>query len=184
VELRAKDFVPAIRDILSETRFVPQHLEVELTETVLLQDSKETAAVLKALKDLGVNIALDDFGTGYSSLSYLTRFPIDTLKIDGTFVGKIDTSESDASIVGTVVFLGKKLRIRVVAEGVETHRQFEILRGQGDCRGQGYYFSPAVAGGEVVKFMGGSLRGHRFEFGQNTSGQRGVLFQHSARAVK
>ena len=99
VELRASDFVAGVHDILTETGLDPRYLELELTETFLMQDSKSTVAVLKALKGMGVQLALDDFGTGYSSLSYLKRFPIDTLKIDQSFVRDLTTDADDASIV-------------------------------------------------------------------------------------
>jgi hypothetical protein len=107
VELRHKDFVAGVRTILAETRLAPCYLELELTETVLMQDSRSTAAVLHSLKELGIQLALDDFGTGYSSLSHLKRFPIDALKIDHSFVRNLATNTEDAIIVGLVVNMGR-----------------------------------------------------------------------------
>ena len=141
VELRGKGFVESVGGILEEHGLVPEDLELELTETFLMRDSNSTAAVLQSLSDLGVRIALDDFGTGYSSLSHLKRFPIDTLKIDQSFVRNLAADADDASIVSAVIGMGKGLQIRVVAEGVETREQLAFLRRQGCPEGQGYYFS-------------------------------------------
>ena len=154
VELRAKDFVAGVRAILAETGLEPRYLELELTETFLMQDSKSTAAVLQALKDMGVQLALDDFGTGYSSLSYLKRFPIDTLKIDRSFVRDLTTDADDASIVSAVISMGKSLHMRVVAEGVETREQLAFLQEQSCPEGQGYYFSRPVVAEEFPQLLG------------------------------
>ena len=153
VELRAKDFVASVRAILEETGFPPQQLDLELTETFLMQDSKPTAAVLAALKDMGIGLALDDFGTGYSSLSYLKRFPIDTLKIDRSFVRDLATDPDDAGIVRAVIGMGKSLHLRVVAEGVETREQLSFLKAQSCPEGQGYYFSQPMAGAEFTRLV-------------------------------
>ena len=152
VELRAPGFVSGVRATLEETGLEPRCLELELTETALLEDSRSVADVLRELKDIGVLLALDDFGTGYSSLSHLKRFPIDALKIDQSFVRDLTTDEDDAGIVTAVIGLGKSLHMRVVAEGVETREQLEILQEQGCPQGQGYYFSrpvPAVEFGQL-----------------------------------
>jgi diguanylate cyclase (GGDEF)-like protein/PAS domain S-box-containing protein len=153
VELRAKDFVAGVRVILLETGLEPRYLELELTETFLMQDSKSTAAVLRALKAMGLQLALDDFGTGYSSLSYLRRFPIDTLKIDRSFVRDLTTDADDASIVSAVISMGKSLHMRVVAEGVETPEHLTFLREHRCPEGQGYYFSPPVSAGEFAQLL-------------------------------
>jgi diguanylate cyclase (GGDEF)-like protein/PAS domain S-box-containing protein len=146
VELRAKDFVAGVLAILAETGLDPSYLELELTETFLMQDSKSTGSVLRGLKDMGVQLALDDFGTGYSSLSYLKRFPIDTVKIDQSFVRNVTTDADDASIVSAVISMGESLHMRVVEEGVETREQLAFLQEHGCPFGQGYYFSqPMVA---------------------------------------
>jgi len=154
VELRAPGFVAGVRTILRETDLEPRYLELELTETVLMEDSRSVADVLKELKDVGVLLALDDFGTGYSSLSHLKRFPIDALKIDQSFVRDLTTDEDDAGIVTAVIGMGKSLHMRVVAEGVETREQLAMLQEYGCPQGQGYYFSrpvPAVDFGHLLK---------------------------------
>ncbi len=153
VELRAKDFASAVSAILTETGLDASFLELELTETFLMQDSKSTVEVLQALKEIGVHLALDDFGTGYSSLSHLKRFPIDTLKIDQSFVRDIATDADDASIVSAVIGMGESLRMRVVAEGVETPEQLAFLRKHRCPEGQGFLFSRAVAAAELPRLL-------------------------------
>jgi EAL domain-containing protein (putative c-di-GMP-specific phosphodiesterase class I) len=167
VELRAKDYVAAVRGILANTGLEARYLELELTETFLMQDSKSTAAVLKDLKDIGVHLALDDFGTGYSSLSYVKRFPIDTLKIDQSFVRDIVTDEDDATIVSAVIGMGKSLHMRVIAEGVETREQLEFLQKHGCPFGQGYLFSPPLGAWEFAQLLGQSNRA----ISENTANQ-------------
>ena len=155
VELRAPGFASGVRAILRETGLEPRYLELELTETFLMQDSRSTAEVLKELKEIGVLLALDDFGTGYSSLSYLKRFPIDAVKIDQSFVRDLTTDPDDAGIVTAVIAMGRSLHMRVVAEGVETREQLEILQEHGCPQGQGYYFSrpvPAVEFRQLLEF--------------------------------
>jgi len=153
VELRARDFLTSVRAILSETGLEPSCLELELTETFLMQDLKSTAAVLQGIKDMGIGLALDDFGTGYSSLSYLKRFPIDTLKIDRSFVKDLSTEGDDAGIVSAVISMGRSLHMRVVAEGVETHEQLTFLQGQNCEEAQGYYFSRPVSAYEIAQLL-------------------------------
>jgi len=153
VELRASDFVAGISMILAETGLDARFLELELTETFLMQDSTSTSAVLHSLKQIGLKLALDDFGTGYSSLSHLRRFPIDTLKIDRSFVHNITTNSDDGSIVCAMISMGKNLHMRVVAEGVETRKQLEFLQDR-DCPfGQGYYFSQPLTGRDCTQLL-------------------------------
>jgi diguanylate cyclase (GGDEF)-like protein len=146
VEFRAKDFLDNVRVTLEDTQFEPRYLELELTESVLMRDSESTGALLQAIADLGVKLAIDDFGTGYSSLSYLSRFPIDTLKIDQSFVTQMNGNPDDAAIVSAVISMGKSLKQRVIAEGVETPEQYAFLRAQNCDEGQGYYFGRPVPG--------------------------------------
>jgi diguanylate cyclase (GGDEF)-like protein/PAS domain S-box-containing protein len=153
VELRATDFMSDISVILAETGLEAHYLELELTETFLMQDSTSTSAVLHDLKQIGIQLALDDFGTGYSSLSHLKRFPIDTLKIDRSFVHSIATNSDDASIVCAVISLGKNLHMRVVAEGVETREQLAFLKNHSCPFGQGYYFSQPLTGRECSNLL-------------------------------
>jgi EAL domain-containing protein (putative c-di-GMP-specific phosphodiesterase class I) len=153
VELRSTDFVPGVAKILRETEFDPGLLELELTETFLMQDSKSTGIVLSALKALGLQLALDDFGTGYSSLSYMRRFPIDTLKVDQSFVRDLVTDADDASVVSAVINMAKSLHMRVVAEGVETREQRSFLEDQKCSEAQGYYFSRPITASALGAFL-------------------------------
>ena len=144
VEFRHIGFVEGVASILKETGLAPEFLQLELTESILMHDADSSALVLDALKAMGVRLAIDDFGTGYSSLSYLKRFPIDTLKIDQSFVRDIVTDTDDATIVSAVIGMGKNLKQRVIAEGVETQAQFEFLRDQQCDEGQGFHFSHSL----------------------------------------
>jgi diguanylate cyclase (GGDEF)-like protein/PAS domain S-box-containing protein len=157
VELRATDFVAEVQEILAETGLDPRQLELELTETFLMRDPRSVADVLNQLKNIGVLLALDDFGTGYSSLSHLKRFPIDTLKIDQSFVRDLTTDSGDASIVSAVIGMGENLHMRVVAEGVETREQLEFLQAHSCPQGQGYYFGKPVAAGEFSRLLARDL---------------------------
>ncbi len=152
-ELCDKGFVAGVRAALVETGIAPDDLELELTETFLMQDSTATAAVLQALRETGVKLALDDFGTGYSSLSHLKRFPIDTLKIDQTFVRDIASNAGDAVIVALVISMGRGLHMRVVAEGVETPEELAALLENGCTEGQGHYFGKAMPAAEFLSLQ-------------------------------
>jgi diguanylate cyclase (GGDEF)-like protein/PAS domain S-box-containing protein len=158
VELRAFDFVASVRSALQKTGLRPGCLELELTETFLMQDEKITDATLKALRDMGVRMALDDFGTGYSSLSYVKRLPIACLKIDQSFVRNLGGANDadDASIVSAVINMGRSLHMSVVAEGVESALQLAFLTGQGCPEAQGYYFSRPVVHGEMARQLRGN----------------------------
>jgi diguanylate cyclase (GGDEF)-like protein/PAS domain S-box-containing protein len=153
VELRAKTFLDGVRTTLTDTGLEARFLELELTETFLMQDSASATAVLHNLKQLGLRLALDDFGTGYSSLSHLRRFPIDTLKIDRSFVRSVTTNADDASIVRALISMGRDLHMRVVAEGVETPEQLAFLQ-DGDCPfGQGYYLGFPLTGPDCTHIL-------------------------------
>ncbi len=151
VEFRQKGFLEGVALILKETGLAPRYLELELTESVLMHDAEASASVLKALKVVGVQLAIDDFGTGYSSLSYLKRFPIDTLKIDQSFVRDLATDSDDATIVSAVIGMGRNLKQRVIAEGVETQEQLAFLKTQQCAEGQGFHFSHPLS---AVDFEG------------------------------
>ena len=145
VELRAKNFVASVREILADTGLSARYLELEITETFLMQDPLSTQTVIQELKEIGVQLALDDFGTGYSSLSCLKRFPIDTLKIDGSFVQNLTADAGDAGVVSAVVNMGKSMEVCVVAEGVETPEQFAFLKHRRCPEAQGnYFFEPTI----------------------------------------
>ncbi|MEO8546534.1 MAG: EAL domain-containing protein [Betaproteobacteria bacterium] len=146
VEFHGKDFLPGVRSILLDNGLDPSYLEVEVTESCLMQDNAPNVSVLHGLKDLGVQIALDDFGTGYSSLSYLRRFPIDTIKIDQSFVRDIDLDSVGGApmLVNAIIAMGRSLQLRVVAEGIETRGQRAYLQSSGCTEGQGFYFGRPV----------------------------------------
>ncbi|WP_227869183.1 putative bifunctional diguanylate cyclase/phosphodiesterase [Nitrosospira lacus] len=146
LEFNAPDFLKNVRMTLEETGLKPHYLELELTESVLMQDRELTDSVLHALANLGVKLSIDDFGIGYSSLSYLRRSPIGTLKIARSFVRQMTTTSDDADIVSAVICMSKKLKLRVIAQGVETPEQYAFLLARHCDEGQGYYFSrPVVA---------------------------------------
>ncbi|MCY7307285.1 MAG: EAL domain-containing protein [Rhodoferax sp.] len=143
-EFHGKDFLAGVRATLHESGLDPARLEIEMTESALMQDTQPGIDVLHGLKNLGAQIALDDFGTGYSSLSYLRRFPIDTLKIDQSFVRDIGSGGDTSMLVNAIIAMGKSLRLHVVAEGIETPTQRSYLQLQGCTEGQGFYFGRPV----------------------------------------
>lgn len=142
-----------IMDILHETRLHPSHLHLEVTESSIMTDVAKAVLTLQALKNIGLSIAVDDFGTGYSSLAYLKRFPIDTVKIDRSFINDITTNPNDAAITRAVIGLGHNLGLKVVAEGVETSEQLDFLK-RNDCdQIQGYLFSRPLPMQALIGFM-------------------------------
>ena len=153
VEFRARDFLSGIRAVLIATGLDPQDLELELTEGVLMQDAESAVVTLLALKAMGVKLAVDDFGTGFSSFTYLRRFPVDTLKVDKSFVHEITEDSDGTTIVNAMINIGKSLKQRVVAEGVETRSQLDFLQRHGCDEGQGYYFSHPVTAEQVEKMF-------------------------------
>jgi diguanylate cyclase (GGDEF)-like protein/PAS domain S-box-containing protein len=152
-EFRDKDFVEGVQEILSETGLEACYLDLELTERVLMQHAESTAIVLRELKKIGIHLAVDDFGTGYSSLSYLRQFPIDVLKIDKSFVQQISSDSNDSAIVSAIIDMGKNLKQRVIAEGVETEEQLSFLRARHCAEGQGYLFSPPLAAADFSRLL-------------------------------
>jgi diguanylate cyclase (GGDEF)-like protein len=153
VELRSNGFIDGVREILNDTGLNPRHLEIEMTESVLMQDTETTMKVLRGLKDLGIQLAVDDFGIGFSSLSYLRRFPIDTLKIDQSFVQDIEDDVEESVIVRAVIAMGNSLKLQVVAEGIETQQQLAFLQSLHCNEGQGFYFSRPVIAEEFVSLL-------------------------------
>jgi diguanylate cyclase (GGDEF)-like protein len=144
IEFRNDNFLADICGILERTELEPRYLELELTETAVMRNFETTSAVLQSLSAMGIRIAVDDFGTGYSNLSYLKRFPINTLKLDKSFVHDTPGNKNIATIVRSVIHLGQSLHLRVVAEGVETAEQLKFLQSYDCAEGQGYYFSRPV----------------------------------------
>jgi diguanylate cyclase (GGDEF)-like protein/PAS domain S-box-containing protein len=153
VEFRNDEFLKGISTILKETGLEPRYLELELTESVLMQHAEFSVPVLQKLKAMGVRLAIDDFGTGYSSLSYLRQFPIDTLKVDQSFIHEINDDTDDATIISAVINMGCRMKHRVIAEGVETAEQLAFLRAHGCDEGQGYYFGRPMPGVETAKLL-------------------------------
>jgi diguanylate cyclase (GGDEF)-like protein len=153
VQFKSQNLVSAVVGSLSDSGLHPNRLELEITETVMLQDTDITLATLHQLRAKGVQIAMDDFGTGYSSLSYLTRFPFDRIKIDQSFVRELGTRTDCITIVRAVTTLGHDLGIAITAEGVETEQQLDALERAGCTEVQGYLFSAPVAGGAVIELL-------------------------------
>jgi diguanylate cyclase (GGDEF)-like protein len=144
LQFRRQDLVDTVASALGEAGVEAQYLEVELTETAVMSDPEESVGILERLSRMGVIVSVDDFGTGYSSMSYLQRFPIDKLKIDRSFITHVLTSPDDASIVQAIISLAHGLRLKVVAEGIESAEQVSLLQSLGCDQYQGYYFSRPV----------------------------------------
>ncbi len=153
VEFRHKDFIENVSATLEWARLEPRYLELELTESILMQNTVSTAAAIRAFQTMGVQLAIDDFGTGYSSFNYLRLFPTDALKIDQSFVRYITDDPNDAAIVSAMISMCRSLNRRIVAEGVETRAQFEFLRAQGCGEGQGHYFCRPMVAAEFGKLL-------------------------------
>ena len=157
VQFRQSNFLQAVHTALLDFDLEPQYLEIELTETTVIDNAEDSVAILEQLSRLGVVVSIDDFGTGYSSMSYLRRFPIDKLKIDRSFISELTTNAADASIVRAIISLAHSLRLKVVAEGVETADQLELLRKLGCDQYQGFYRSAAVPAGEIEESVRSSI---------------------------
>ncbi len=152
-EFRSGDFVDGVRTILEDTGLAPSSLQLEITESVLMHEAESSTCILRQLKDLGVQLAVDDFGTGYSSLSYLSRFPIDVLKIDQSFVHDIGSPSGNGIIVSAVIAMGNSLKQQVVAEGIEQRDQLAFLKQQHCEEGQGYFFSRPVLAEQFSRLL-------------------------------
>jgi EAL domain-containing protein (putative c-di-GMP-specific phosphodiesterase class I) len=149
-QIEQQDLAVIVARALAETGMPAGQLCLEMTESVLMNDTEENLALLTEIKDLGVRLAIDDFGTGYSSLSYLHRFPVDTLKIDRSFVERLS---EDAALARTIVQLGQSLGMATVAEGIEQHGQLMALRRMTCAHGQGYYFSKPLPPAEAARLL-------------------------------
>jgi len=147
------DLASQIGQLLEQGEIDPRCIDLEITETIAMADAEKSARVLSELKALGVGLDIDDFGTGYSSLSRLQGFPVDTLKIDRIFVSRMDSDAETLEIVRVIVMLAHHLGLKVVAEGVETQAQLDLLRNLGCERAQGYLFCKPIDHEAIVKLM-------------------------------
>jgi EAL domain-containing protein (putative c-di-GMP-specific phosphodiesterase class I) len=145
--------VAKVAAALGETGLAPAQLELEITESTIMQNDEVTLGALEKLSEMGVGLSLDDFGTGYSSLSYLRRFPLDRVKIDRSFVGEITRDPDDAALTAAIVAMAHSLRLGVVAEGVETREHLDFLRERRCDEFQGFLVSPAVSATAFSRFL-------------------------------
>lgn len=152
VDFRQDDFLSALKQALESSGVDPGCIELEITERLLVQDHEDSALVLQGAKSLGVRLAIDDFGTGYSNLGYLKLFPVDTLKIDQSFIRDIGVHEKDAALVAAIIAMSDSLGLTVTAEGVETAEQLEFLTSRHCDEAQGFYFSRALPAAEFAEF--------------------------------
>ena len=157
-QFRDPDLVDNIRRSLDRANLEPSNLEIEITETMLMQDVEAAASIIKKLHELGIRLAIDDFGTGYSSLNYLKKFPISTVKVDRSFIADIPESTDDMEITGAVIAMAHRLKMKVVAEGVETQQQLEFLIEQNCDYAQGFLFSRALALEDIRATLGPNVR--------------------------
>lgn len=154
LQMQQPGFVDSVERALATTGFEPGRLELELTESVLIQNAEHTLETARRLKAIGVTISIDDFGTGYSSLSYLKRFAVDRIKIDRTFVRDILTDPEDAAIVRAIIQMARSLNLKTLAEGVETREQLDFLRGERCEEVQGYYYARPLPDEAIVTLIG------------------------------
>lgn len=153
VQVQSPEFAQMVKEILAQTGLPAQLLELEVTENFLMKDAEASAALLVELRQLGISIAIDDFGTGYSSLAYLTRFPVNKLKIDRSFIGKACQDSHNAEISRAIIALGHALNMEVVAEGIERQEQMDFLRLKGCDEGQGYLIAKPLTHDDFVDFL-------------------------------
>jgi EAL domain-containing protein (putative c-di-GMP-specific phosphodiesterase class I) len=157
MQFRQPGLAPTIRKILKETGLHPEYLELEITENIAMHAEEMIISILDELRAIGIQIAIDDFGTGYSSLSYLKRFPIDKLKIDQSFVRDCKGGANDGGIAMAIIGMGRNLKLKVIAEGVETPVQADFLKLNGCDEVQGYFYGKPMAGSELAQLLGGAV---------------------------
>ena len=158
VNLSAKQFsdpdlLQTVLDILVQSKIDPLNLELEITESIIMDDVEAAIQIMETIKSKGIHLAIDDFGTGYSSLAYLKRFPIDVLKVDRSFVKDIPEDKTDMAITSAVIAMAHKLSMRVVAEGIETQEQMDFLRENNCDDGQGYLLSRPLTLPQLHHFL-------------------------------
>ena len=152
-QLEQRDFLSNLQEILQETNFNPHFLELEITEGMMMNHVSEKIALLNQIRELGVKLSIDDFGTGYSSLSYLKNLPIDTIKIDRTFIECITHNDQDRAIVSLLINLSHSLNLVVIAEGAESREQVDLLRSLGCDLIQGYFFHKALPAEDIEDLL-------------------------------
>ena len=153
LQILQSDLADYVNNVINEVGVSHNHIELEITESLLMKNIEETLSKLNELADLGIKISIDDFGTGYSSLSYLKKFPISKLKIDKSFVDDVCTRDDDAEIASTIIAMGHNLNMKVIAEGVETFEQLAFLQSRGCDEVQGYYYSKPLIFKDLVKYI-------------------------------
>jgi EAL domain-containing protein (putative c-di-GMP-specific phosphodiesterase class I) len=151
--IAGQNIIDVIQEVLLDTDLDATNLELEITENILMQDTKDTILLLKQMKDLNLRIAMDDFGTGYSSLSYLASFPVDIIKIDRSFVMGCTMQKTNLIIIKAIIAMGESLGMKIVAEGIETEEQYNIMKSHGAHEGQGFFFAPPVSQQEFGKLL-------------------------------
>jgi len=151
--LNEQEFIPYLLNTMQQYNFHPSWLEMELTEGDIMRDPETSIKKLNILHEIGIELAIDDFGTGYSSLSYLKKFPLTKLKIDRSFIKDIPTDEEDIAITKAIIALSKSLRLKLIAEGVETEEQRLFVRDNGCNYIQGYYYSKPIPAQEVTTLL-------------------------------
>jgi EAL domain-containing protein (putative c-di-GMP-specific phosphodiesterase class I) len=152
-QFQNKELLRFVMESLDQYEVRPEELEIEITESTLMEHPDDVVQLLKAIRKLGVRIAIDDFGTGYSSLAYLKKFPVNTLKIDQVFITDIVYDMYDEAIVTSILAMAESLDLKVIAEGVESKEQLEVLRKLGCEEVQGYYFSKPLPPEGIVKLL-------------------------------
>jgi len=157
-QFREPNFIKLVAKILKEIGLDPQWLELEITESVAMQNGEASVEMLSFFKELGIRISIDDFGTGFSSLNYLRRMPIDTLKIDQSFIQDISTGKNGEEVVSAIIQLAKNLRLKVIAEGVETNSQWSFLKTKQCNEMQGFLFSKVVTSEEMELLFGQTIK--------------------------
>jgi diguanylate cyclase (GGDEF)-like protein/PAS domain S-box-containing protein len=178
------DLIQQVAQILAETRLDPRCLKLEITESVVMENIETVTEMLRQLRKLGVRLSIDDFGTGYSSLSYLHRFPIDTLKIDRSFVIRMVENDENIEIVRTIVMLAQTLGMDVVAEGVETKEQLSLLRKLGCENGQGYFFSKPLTVSDADKLLGDTCMSLDPAKAQSKSKPSAPIINHRVKSIQ
>lgn len=153
-QFKERDLVRRVAHSLEKSGLEARYLELELTESLIMQDVEAAIAMMRQLQALGIHLSIDDFGTGYSSLAALKKFPVTRLKIDKSFINDLAVSENDRAVASAVISLGQKLNLRVIAEGVETEEQVAFLRENNCDEMQGYHFSRPVPPEKIEELLG------------------------------